>query len=64
MAYQIIKIQNGYAITTKEALQDYFKGNGFLPYENSMKYKKYLLQLIKKIDKYKNNIDTKTVAIY
>lgn len=62
--YQIVKIQCGYAVTTKEALQDYFKGCGLLPYEYGMKYKKYLLKVISKIEKYKNNIDIKTVSIY
>lgn len=64
--YQIIKLKNGYAITTKEAIKDYYTMN-FLPYEKKTKFKKYLIELIQKskdFEKYRNNIDLKTYYIY
>ena len=63
--YQIIKLKNGYAITTKEAIKDYYTMN-FLPYEKKMKFKKYLIKAINTSEtftKYKNNTDFKTVYI-
>lgn len=62
MEYIIIKIKQGYVVTTKQALNDY-KKTGFLPYDCMMKYKKYLLEHIRKIEKYKN-INTKTIYLY
>lgn len=62
MDYVIIKINNGYAVTTKEALKE-FKTTGFLPYDFMMKYKKYLIQHAKKQEKYKN-LNTKTIFLY
>lgn len=62
MEYVIIKIKNGYAITTKQALEDY-KKTGFLPYDFSMKYKKYLIEHARKMKKYKK-LNTKTQYIY
>jgi hypothetical protein len=62
MEYIIIKLKDSYAITTTQALED-FRKTGFLPYECSMKYKKYLLEHAKKIDKYKK-LNTKTINIY
>lgn len=64
--YQIIKLKNGYAITTKEAIKDYYTMH-FLPYEKKTKFKKYLIELIQKskdFEKYRNNIDLKTHYIY
>ena len=64
--YQIIKHRNIYAITTKESIKDFYKIH-FLPYENSMKRKKDLVNLIntsKNFEKYKNNTDFKTIIIY
>ena len=63
--YQIIKNSDGkkfYAIAKKEDIEEYFK-TGFLPTDKSMKYKKYLVELIKKDKKYKNNVDFKTYFI-
>lgn len=47
MEYIIIKIKDGYAVTTKKAFENY-KKTGFLPYDFSMKYKKYLIEHAKK----------------
>lgn len=63
--YQIIKNSDGkkfYAIASKEEIKSY-RETHFLPYENGMKYKKYLIELIKKSEKYKNNVDFKTYFI-
>lgn len=63
--YQIIKNsvgKNFYAIAKKEDIKEYFK-TGFLPTNKSMKYKKYLIELINKSEKYKNNVDFKTYFI-
>lgn len=63
--YQIIKNNNDkkfYAIANKEDIKAY-KETHFLPYENSMKFKKYLIELINKSEKYKNNVDFKTYFI-
>lgn len=65
--YQLIKSRNNdgktfYAIANKEDTQD-FKNTHFLPYEKAMKYKKYLIELINKDEKYKNNVDLKTYFI-
>ncbi len=62
MEYQIIKYKNDYAITTKEALQAYYK-TGFLPYEFMTKYKKTLINIIEKNQKFKNNTNYKTVFL-
>lgn len=62
--WQIIKLNNGwYALATKEDIKIY-KEKFFLPYETSMKYKKYLIELINKTEKYKNNVDFKTYFTY
>lgn len=55
--YIIIKIQKWgvYAITTKEALQDY-KKTGFLPYDDGTKKKKDLIKRALKRKKYINNL--------
>lgn len=63
--YQIIKNsvgKNFYAIAKKEDIEEYFK-TGLLPTDKSMKLKKYLIELIKKDKKYKNNVDFKTYFI-
>ena len=61
--YIIIKLNDGYAITTNESIEDFYK-TGILPYETKYRYKKYLLERIKKDTKYKNNTETKTYYIY
>lgn len=63
--YQIIKNsvgKNFYAIAKKEDIKEYFK-TGFLPTDKSMKFKKYLIELINKDKKYRNNVDFKTCFI-
>ena len=60
--YQIIKNKNIYAIANKEDIQAYYTTH-FLPFEKGMKYKKYLIELINKDTKYKNNVDFKTIYI-
>lgn len=62
MEYIIIKLKDSYAITTKQAYNDY-KKTGFLPYDIAMKYKKYLIEYAKKQKKYKN-LKTKTIFLY
>lgn len=60
--YQIIKYNNFYAIANKEDLANYSK-TGFLPYIKAMRFKKYLINLIKKDDKLKNDVTFKTIYI-
>ena len=61
--YQIIKDKKFYAIANKEDIKD-FQKTGFLPYIKAMKYKKYLIELIKKDETLKNNVDFKTFYVY
>ena len=62
MNYIIVKDEDGYIITTQEALEEYRK-IGILPYDCKMKYKKYLLEYAKKQEKYKK-IKIKTIFLY
>lgn len=63
--YQIVKNENYYSITTKEALQEFYNVH-FLPVDVTMCRKKDLINLIntsKNFAKYKNNTDFKTIII-
>ena len=62
--YQIVRINNFYVITTKEAIKDFYKTH-FLPYDKGMKHKSDLINLIETSEnflKYKNNTTYKTIA--
>lgn len=61
--YQIIKAKDFYAIANKEDIKQY-KNTHFLPYEKGMRYKKYLIELIENDEKFKNNVEYKTVYLY
>ena len=41
-----------------------YKNTHFLPYEKGMRYKKYLIELIENDEKFKNNVEYKTVYLY
>lgn len=63
--YQIVRINNFYVITTKEAIQDFYKTH-FLPYDKGMKHKSDLINLIETSEnflKYKNNTTYKTIVL-
>lgn len=62
--FQIARINNFYVITTKTAIQDFYKCH-FLPYDKGMKRKCDLINLIETSEnfkKYKNNTNYKTIA--
>ncbi len=65
--YQIVKFKDNrgicYAVANKEDIKQY-KNTHFLPYEIAMKYKKYLIEHIEKSEKFKNNVDYKTIFMY